>query len=168
MKQLNNLIALSVLFCVSAGSVNALQSDSQQPINLTADRAEMDDSKGISTYTGSVKLIQGSLTLTGERLIVETVDGATEMITTFGNPGRFKQRPDNKPEDVVATAKRIKYDPTKDRLYLDGDAVVIQGAQQFRGEHITSDTLTDKIKAKAATGSESGGRVHMTLPGRGN
>ena len=81
MKQLNNLIALSVLFCVSAGSVNALQSDSQQPINLTADRAEMDDSKGISTYTGSVKLIQGSLTLTGERLIVETVDGATEMIT---------------------------------------------------------------------------------------
>ena len=166
MKILNNFLALSLLFPISISNVNALQSDGEQPINLTADRAELDDTKGISTYTGNVKLIQGSLTLTGDKLIVESADGVTEMITTFGKPGRFKQRPDNKPEDVVATAKRIKYDPSKDRLFLDGDAVVVQGAQQFRGEHITYDMLTDKIKAKAASGSESGGRVHMTLPGR--
>ncbi len=156
-----------VLILISAPDrAQALQSDSEQPINLTADRAEMDDQQGISTYTGKVKLTQGSLLLTGDKLIVESKDGATEVITTFGRPGRFKQRPDDKPEDVVATAKRIRYLVTQDKLFLDGDALVIQGAQQFRGEHITYDMKTDKIKARAATGGESGGRVHMVLPGR--
>lgn len=164
-------MAFSSIILVSASllphAADALQSDSQQPMNLTADRAELDDQKGISTYTGKVLLTQGSLQLSGDKLIVETQDGEMQMLTTFGQPGRFKQRPDNKPDDVVATAKRIKYDPTKDRLFLDGDAEIVQGAQQFRGEHITYDMLTDKVKARGATGSESGGRVHMVLPGRG-
>lgn len=135
-------------------------------MNLTADRAELNDQTGISTYTGNVKLTQGSLLLSGDKLIVESENGETEMITTFGTPGRFKQRPDNKPDDLVATARRIKYDLANEKLFLDGDAVVVQGAQQFRGEHITYDMKTEKIKARAATGNESGGRVHMILPGR--
>jgi lipopolysaccharide transport protein LptA len=90
------------------------------------------------------------------------------MVTTFGKPGRFKQRPDDKPDDVVATARRIKYDPKKNRITLDGDALVVQGRQRFSGEHITYDMATDGVKARAAQGGETGGRVHMTLPGRQN
>jgi len=151
-----------------ADNAHALQSDSEQPMDLTADRAELDDQKGISIYTGKVKLTQGSILLTGHKLIVESSDGITRMITTFGQPARFKQRPDDKPDDVVATAKRIKYDPTKEKMFLDGEALIVQGNQQFRGEHITYDMATDKIKARSATGNESGGRVHITLPGKSN
>jgi len=159
---------ICIVMAIAPGSARALQSDSKQPIDLTADRAELDDLRGISTYTGKVKLTQGSILLTGDIMIVESSDGVTEMITTTGKPAHFQQRPDNKPDDIVATAKRIKYDPTTNKMFLDGKAVIVQGNQKFRGEHIVYDMMADKIKARAASGSESGGRVHITLPGNSN
>ena len=144
----------------------SLDSDSQQPINLEADRAELDDQKGISTYSGRVTLIQGTLELKGDKLIIRSVGGEPQLITTIGKPGKFKQRPEDKPDDVIATATTIKYDVAKEKIVLDGNALLIQGNQRFSGAHITYDMPTDKVKAMGAVGNESGGRVHMTLPGK--
>jgi lipopolysaccharide export system protein LptA len=41
----------------------ALSSDREQPINLEADAADIDDLKGISIYTGNVVLTQGSMVI---------------------------------------------------------------------------------------------------------
>ncbi|HAC33358.1 MAG TPA: lipopolysaccharide transport periplasmic protein LptA [Gammaproteobacteria bacterium] len=168
-KRFLRMTALSMAGLFSAMlpvSTMALDSDSQQPIDLVADRAEMDDQKGISTYIGNVHLTQGTLELTGDRLIIESSNGDPRVVITFGKPGRFKQRPEGKSEDVVATASRIKYQMDEERVLLDGDALIVQGGQRFRGEHITYDINADKVKARGGSGTTGGGRVHMTLPGK--
>ncbi|MBL4621882.1 MAG: lipopolysaccharide transport periplasmic protein LptA [Immundisolibacteraceae bacterium] len=157
-------IFIGLALCSSAGW--ALDSDSAQPINLEADRAELDDQKGISTYSGRVTLTQGTLELKGDKLIIRSVNGEPQLITTIGKPGKFKQRPQDKPDDVIATATTIKYDVAQEKIILDGNALLIQGNQRFSGAHISYDMLTDKVKALGSVGGESGGRVHMTLPGR--
>ena len=155
---------ISLVLCSSASW--ALDSDGQQPINLEADRAELDDQKGISTYSGRVTLTQGTLELKGDQLIIRSVNGEPQLITTIGKPGKFKQRPQDKPDDVVATATTIKYDVAEEKIFLDGNALLVQGNQRFSGAHITYDMPADKVKAMGAVGGESGGRVHMTLPGK--
>ena len=162
-----NIVSSALLgLALCAPTSWALDSDSQQPINLEADRAELDDQKGISTYSGRVTLIQGTLELKGDKLIIRSVDGEPNLITTIGQPGKFKQRPQDKPDDVVATATTIKYNVAKEKIILDGNALLIQGNQRFSGAHITYDMISDKVKAMGAVGAESGGRVHMTLPGK--
>ncbi|WP_351125661.1 LptA/OstA family protein, partial [Shewanella sp. T24-MNA-CIBAN-0130] len=49
------------------GSVSAwaLPNDSQQPIHISADDAQLDDKKGVATYTGGVIITQGSMKITG-------------------------------------------------------------------------------------------------------
>ena len=155
-----------VLLALFSSPSWSLDSDSQQPINLEADRAELDDQKGISTYTGRVTLIQGTMELKGDKLIIRSVGGEPQIITTIGKPGKFKQRPEDEPNDVVATANTIKYDVAKEKIFLDGNALLIQGNQRFSGAHITYDMPADKVKAMGAVGGEKGGRVHMTLPGK--
>ncbi|MCZ7019093.1 LptA/OstA family protein, partial [Salmonella enterica] len=49
------------------GSVSAwaLPNDSQQPIHIQADDAQLDDKQGIATYKGDVIITQGSMKITG-------------------------------------------------------------------------------------------------------
>ena len=57
--------ATAVLFATTlsllSGLAHALPSDSQQPINIQADSAEMDDKRGVAIYRGDVIITQGTL-----------------------------------------------------------------------------------------------------------
>ena len=51
-----------------APAARALSTDRDQPIEIEADFAELDDSRGVTMYKGNVIVTQGSLKLTGESL----------------------------------------------------------------------------------------------------
>ncbi|MEY3041343.1 MAG: hypothetical protein RLZZ174_425, partial [Pseudomonadota bacterium] len=52
-------LVLLVLLALASVS-HALPEDEQQPIEIEADRAELDDATGTATYSGAVRLDQGS------------------------------------------------------------------------------------------------------------
>ena len=63
---------VSVLICaiLFAPKGMALATDSEQPIEIQADFAELDDQEGKTIYVGNVVVIQGSIKMTGDKLKV--------------------------------------------------------------------------------------------------
>lgn len=51
--------------CLISGLTVGLSSDPDQPIEVEADSAELDDKERIAVYQGNVVVIQGSIRLTG-------------------------------------------------------------------------------------------------------
>ncbi|MDX1519199.1 MAG: LptA/OstA family protein, partial [Gammaproteobacteria bacterium] len=52
----------------------ALTTDKDQPIEIEADAAELDDRKNVTVYTGNVIVTQGSIRMTGEKMTVYYTD----------------------------------------------------------------------------------------------
>ncbi len=146
----------------------ALESDSRQPIHVRADRAELDNRSGISTYRGNVTLDQGSLHLTADLLIVHRSANELERIEAEGQPVRFRQRPDQAEADIEGEARRLEYRAAENRLLLQGTASVRQGGDLFSGEHIEYDTVQSRVRASGQDSStgQGDGRIHAIIQPR--
>lgn len=152
--------ALALLLALH-GSAWALQSDRDQPVHIEADNVELDDQRGISTYRGNVIITQGTLRITGDKVTIYTNDaGALQRAVSVGQPATYKQRPDNKPEDVQARALTMEYFADRDTVVLTEEAHLWQGPNTFTSKKITYDVANDRVDA----GKESGGdRVRITI-----
>lgn len=156
------LFWLGLLHAVGA---TALSSDPEQPMNIEADQAMVDEERGITEYKGSVVVTQGSLRITADTVSIFEGNGGFDKAILEGAPARFRQRPDGSQEYVRASAKRIEYMVPKSLLILVDDAVVNQGTDTFSGNRISYDTKKNQVKARK---SESGGdRVKITIGPRG-
>ena len=63
----------------------ALDSDRKQPIEITADSVELNEGEGFSTYSGSVIIVQGSMTIEASSVKVTfNDDGIQTMLATEG------------------------------------------------------------------------------------
>ena len=143
-------VSLALLAAVMAIDVGALATDSQQPIEIQADFAELDDQQGKTIYLGNVVVIQGSIKMMGDKLRVNfSVDRDLEDVYIEGRPAYFKQTPDNG-EDVVGEALLIEYHAQKSLLHLIQKARLTQGKRLFEGDRINYDTEKSVITARAA------------------
>ena len=104
----------------------ALSSDRNQPMLIEADRAELNDADGISIYRGNVKVTQGTLILTGDTMTVFNKGDDVDKVVMDGTPATYKQRPDNKDQDVRAKALRMEYYTNPEYIILLKQAEVEQ------------------------------------------
>jgi len=161
---LNNLSKLVFLVLLGLSqAVFALSTDKDEPIQIAADSATIDDLKGIATYQGNVIITQGTIQINAEKItLVYTQKQDLKKVDIEGNPAQFKQRPDKSEEDLHAQAKRMEYRADENMLYLTEDAKLWQGKDSFVGEQITYDTVRGVIKANKG----KGGRVKVTIQPR--
>ena len=160
-----NLLRLLVIYLVIGASplVHALTTDKDKPIDVVADQVDVDDKTGISTFHGKVHVTRGSLHITGDIVVVHrNKDNEVETIIATGNRAIYRQRPDNKPADVVARALKINYDAIKEIVTLHKKGEIVQDKDTFTGEQLVYYAKADKVSASGGKES-SGGRVHMTL-----
>ena len=139
------LILLVVLLQIKCMSLQALPGDSNQPIEIEADFAELDDVQGETIYVGNVIVIQGSLRMTGEklRIVLDDKKNIQQAIMT-GKPATFKQRPKIDEKEVEGESKIIEYKATKGFLYLIENAKVVQGKRLAEGHRINYD-INNKV-----------------------
>ncbi|MCP4044193.1 MAG: lipopolysaccharide transport periplasmic protein LptA [Gammaproteobacteria bacterium] len=156
----NKLINLLLLWSLSLPAF-ALSTDPDQPVNIEADAAEVDDERGITKYTGSVVMTQGSIRIRADKVTIYSGDDGMERAVLNGKPARFRQQPDNSDKIIRASAGKIEFLATKDMLYLIGGAKVTQGADSFQGNRITYDTKRNMVKAKKAKSGKQ--RVKITI-----
>lgn len=142
-------------------SLLALQSDRDQPINLQADRVEINEKQATSLYQGHVHLQQGSLKILADEVNVQMKAGHIDVIIIRGSPASFEQRPDRQDEVVRSHADYMEYYAAQERLLLKTNAEVMQGKNLFRGDHIEYDTRNSVVKAHKDPGSDS--RVHAII-----
>lgn len=153
---------LITLFIITGTSQSwALRSDREQPIDIRADRVEINEKEEVSQYIGNVNLKQGTLNIKADKITVYLDNGKLTRIVIKGNPATFKQKPEDNKDVVTSKARHMEYFASKEHLVLKDNAQVIQGANRFQGDFIEYDTLNSTVKAKKGEGSDS--RVHAII-----
>ena len=150
---LKNLIRFCLLCgLLACGKTWALSTDKDQPIEIEADSAELDDKKGVTVYEGDVVVTQGSIRMTGDHMTVHyTKDNELDTVVMNGKPATYRQLPDKSDVYDEAEALQMEYYKARNLIVLINKAKVKQKDVRFSGEHIEYDTLLSKIKARGST-----------------
>jgi len=160
MKRLRGILLLSLLPLTAWG----VDADRDQPISIEADKGSLNDKTGFSVYEGNVKLQQGTLIFTGDKMTVQLADKKLETIVLTGSPATYVQRPEGKNVDQHAEAERIEYYTSNERVILLRNARIWEsGDEEFRSDRIVFNLKTDTVDAG---GGGDSGRVHITLQPR--
>jgi lipopolysaccharide export system protein LptA len=146
-------ICVSLLFTVS---VWALSTDKDQPIEIEADSADLDDAKGVTIYRGNVVLTQGSVRMTGDTMTVYFTDAELDTVIMEGKPARYRQLPDNSKIYDEAEALRMEYYELKNLIVLIDKASFKQEGLSFSGNRIEYDTEHSRIKARGSVKQQNG------------
>lgn len=146
------------LLCLALPAA-ALDSDRKQPIYIDADRVELDEAKGLNTYTGSVVVVQGSMQINADKLVIHTANRKPTRYVATGAPARYKQKPSPNEGDVVGTAKTIEYRVSEKKLYLRTDAHITRQGDVFQGDQLVYDTARDLVSGSGG----QGGRIRMII-----
>jgi lipopolysaccharide export system protein LptA len=156
---LNLRSLLTLLVLLLPGLVHGLPEDRDKPIQLEADRGQLDQKTGTSIYEGNVIIIQGTLHLNADTATIYTKDGQFQRIESVGKPAtwRYKTAPDK--EELRGSGLHVDYDVTKNLMSSYGNARVTQGDDVFTGDYIDYDTKTDLVKARG----ENGKRIQITI-----
>jgi lipopolysaccharide export system protein LptA len=152
----------------------ALSTDKDQPIEIEANNADLDDEKGVTIYRGNVILTQGSVRMTGDTMTVYFKGDELDTLIMEGQPARYKQLPDGSKIYDEAEALRMEYYELKNMIILIDKASFKQEGLSFSGNRIEYDTEHSRVKAKGSvkqqTGSSSSGssgeRVKIILKPR--
>lgn len=148
-------------------SAAAEASDREKPVNLEADRMEIDDAKKVATLTGNVVVSQGTLTIRSDRMIITQDAGGFNKGVAYGNPATFRQKREGFDEYIDGQAQRMEYDGRNEMLELFDKAVVKKGAEEVRGNYISYNSRTEFYQAsgkgKDGEGKEVGGRVRAVI-----
>lgn len=156
-------IGLALSLTTLATTTYALSTDREQPINIVADSATIDDAKGIAIYEGNVVVTQGTILIHANKLtLTYTNKQSLKQAIAEGNPATFQQTPDNKKGEIHATANRMEYQAEDDRLNLTKDAKVWQDKDSFTGAKISYDTKDGVIRAEKGSDKDSA-RVSVTI-----
>ncbi len=158
-----------LLCCLFFGRALGLSSDRDQPIEIEADYAELDDIRRVAVYKGNVVVTQGSIRLNGDILtITYTPEHEIKVATLEGKPARFRQRLDNATEDTQGEATKIEYIADQNLLSLIEKAKVIRQKQIYTGHRMVYDTNRDFLTLQSAGGTSSpssaGERVKIIIP----
>lgn len=160
------LLLLAVLAAAPPATL-ALSSDSKQPMFVEADSVVYDESKGETVYTGNVKARQGSLEVSGDKMIINQQKGQADQLIIYGSPARLKQTPDGGGPDNHGIGKRADYFPESGILILNGDAMTWEGPNPATSEHtVKSDHIeydTKQAIYKAGSSRSGNRRVQVTI-----
>lgn len=140
---------LSLIACLfAAPSAFALSTDTDQPIYIDSDSQHLDMKSHRVTFSGDVKLKQGSININAEKVIVirNPADDSLKQIQAFGNPATFSQLTDEG-KTLKGQAKELYYKVASDELTMVTDAQLSQDESLIRGKTITYKISSQKLMA---------------------
>lgn len=145
---------------------SALESDASAPIEVAADRLELDNQAGTAIYIGDVEMQQGSMKLTADRVEIErNQQGEVSLVTATGQGERayLEQKP--APDDPIVRGwgRTVIYHADQRRVELVGQAELHQARDTFNGAYVEYFLDRRQVQARSDTGSGQRERVRMTL-----
>jgi lipopolysaccharide export system protein LptA len=150
-------------------SVSALKGhDPDAPIDVAADRIEVQDRSDRAVFAGNVHVRQAALTLDTERLTVAYTSGGGVQIRRLDASGGVTVK---SPSETARGTFGI-YDLDRKLITLIGAVQLNRGGSQINGQRLTIDLNSGRavVDGGPAGVGQSGGRVtgHFTVPKRGN
>jgi lipopolysaccharide export system protein LptA len=157
--------ALALLALLTWGPLWALDADRDQPIEVEADSLEVREQENISIYQGNVKLKQGSLEISSDRLVIHFNDNSDLVLMEMtGNPARLRQL-DNEQQEMRGQARQINYLESESLLELIEEARFTHAGDTIESTLIRINTEDNNIQAGSSNADE---RVKMLIQPRQN
>lgn len=126
----------------------AAAGDRQKPVNLRADRIEINQKKGTSHYRGRVLLTQGTLRMTAASAEARNRGNKVETVTAEGKPVTFRHRPEGGVEYIEGQASRVHYRVTEQLVDFGGNVNLQRGGDTFRAAQAHYDIATRHVIAE--------------------
>ncbi len=160
MKKINPaVLSLLLAFSLPSGLL-AASSDKEQPILIDADKLEVRDDENISTYSGNVRLRQGSMLIHADRMVIHFNNNKDLVLMEMtGNPATFRQLNDNNRE-ILGQADKLDYHELESLLIFQDNARLESNGDTIESSMIRINTETDHIEA---AGTEPDKRVRMII-----
>ena len=138
---------------------------STEKIYVDADHMQANIETGVSVYTGNVKVTQGELVLSGDRIIVIQQNNEVERITVTGKPAHYNHVTE-RGEVIEADSEKMVYNVSNNTLVLTINAELKHPEHYISSQKIIYNTLTKVAVAgdkSAADSSDENKRVKITL-----
>lgn len=140
-----------------APPVHAERADREKPVTIESDKLNVDDRNKVQVFEGRVKLVQGTLELLADKMVVtQDADGFQKGVATGGKDGlaRFRQKREGKNEYTEGEAERIEYDGRNDKARLFIRAMTRRGQDETRGQYIEYDGYTEQYSVTSGPDGE--------------
>lgn len=168
---MNKIVKLLILTsCIaSIATAYALPEDYQKTIDIEADSAFIDNDKGNAIYIGNVKVSQGSILISADKLTITSskVSKKYDKIYAKGTDQKtanFSQQVDIEGNMIISRGTKIFYDSSLSILEVEGDGYIKRGDDEITADFIRYDMTTGTFEAK----KNKSGRVSMTLQPQSN
>lgn len=141
---------ISLLVLLLSIASNALPSNAQQPIHLFCDHFHGSLS-GSSRLIGDVRLVQGSLEIIADEMVIDWFEGSVKMVKTIGQPAKFQMRSSSDGTLVSGKATQLLYYRVEETLELQGNVLLTQNDNQTRAERIRFDLKKGEVIASSSS-----------------
>jgi lipopolysaccharide export system protein LptA len=148
------LLAAPVLAQGANVSFGTEDHDASQPVEVTSDRLDIDQTTGTATFSGNVVVVQGDLTLTADRVRVEygqTEPREIERIFAFDNVTLVSPTEAAEGDEAV-------YEVATRSVLMTGNVILTQELNAVSGDRLTIDleTGTGVVEGRVRTVLRSG------------
>lgn len=159
---------INLLFILLTGflfSSPVLAAKKSQPIYIESNSLHVEEKKGLSHFHGRVKFKQGDLIIKADSIKTSAKNGQVDKVVIKGKPIKMNQNTQGK-QPISASANKIEYFADSEMVHLYGNALLKQGTQQFRGEHIQYNSRLQQVIANGSqrtVNSDGQGRVKAVI-----
>lgn len=171
---LKHLLSLGTILTLSLVAPIALaeKADRNKPLQIEADRGEMNEASLVRTLTGNVVMTKGTLRIRADRVVIREDAQGFAFVTATGKTATFRQKREGLDEFIEGQAERVEYDGKQETVKL------IQRAQLRRlnketvadevfGQQINYDSKTEFYTVEGGSGGQTSqnpsGRVRIVL-----
>lgn len=156
-------LALAAALALASSVAAALPDDQQQPIHITADSAVQENNT--VTYRGHVVIVQGSLHIDADQVVVYHDAGKLQRVVATGTPVHFQEQPEVDGSVITGSAGTLIYYHGEQRIELLQDALVDRDRSTVKGNRIEYLLSSKTVRAEGSAGNHE--RVEMVLqPGQ--
>ena len=140
---------------------HALPSDANQPIKLLADKATYSERTGITSYSGTVIITQGTLKMTADNITMNLSQSRSiNSAVATGRPATMQQVVTQEKGLAKGQANKIDYNALTGIITLTGNAKLVQNGASFAGNVIRYSLKAGDVEATAG-GNQ---RVELIFP----
>lgn len=137
---LNKISKIGLLFLICYSMrIPALTFNTKEKIFIVSDSTTYNYKTGIKVFTGNVKVDQGLMHLTADKVITkDNMHHQIEEVLAFGllKATHYWTVPETGNSEIHAYAKLIKFYPLTANVTLEQDVIVMQGENSFKGQLI--------------------------------
>jgi len=153
------ILIAGILLLSVPGTLLALKTDRQQPLEVNADATDGTLGDGTATLTGNVEIRQGTLLIQSDIAQVEKVDGKVHRFELNGAPVHLQQEIEEEGL-VIAEARKVEYMVASGIVTLTGAADVVHPQYHISGEVLEYDMNLQHFKG---SGGDGNGRIRIRL-----